>query len=308
MLNHHTQMSPPTLWSRAPLTGMVASEVAITVSIELLARRAHLSLGTILVDRSLLALALLALILRPSRSQWLPRSPRLALLRVVTGGLTFVGWFGAIGLLSGRVTQAVLLLDALILAYVRGDRRSYERRTLLVLAAALILFAAQAVREPGTVLNAPRGIVFLLIALGARAATYKVWERAQGKVEHLFWLIAPALAGGAIGGVFLAITNRASGKGSLLQTLSPQMWCVMLLVSMVGLTGYFYMNTVMSRLGAFYTRVVELWQVPMLWAIHLLTDHSHVDLLQGALGILVASASAYTYLQHRRGQSSLPSE
>jgi drug/metabolite transporter (DMT)-like permease len=285
-----------TFWSRAPLAGMVASEVAITVSIELLARRAHLSLATILVDRSLLALALLALIVRPPQSQWMPRSPRLALLRVVTGGLTFVGWFGAIGLLSGRVTQAVLLLDALILAYVRGERRPYERRTLLVLAIALILFAAQAVREPGTVLNAGRGIIFLLIALGSRAATYKVWERAQGKQEHLFWLIAPALVGGALGGLFLAISTHTT-----LQTLSPQMWCVMFAVAMVGLTGYFYMNTVMSLLGAFYTRVVELWQVPMLWAIHLLTDHAHIDWLQGALGTLVACASAYTYLRHRRG-------
>lgn len=286
------------IWSRAPLAGTVASEVAITVSIELLARRAHLSLATILVDRSLLALALLALIVRPTRSQLRPRSPRLALLRVVTGGLTFVGWFGAIGLLSGRVTQAVLLLDALILAYVRGERRAYERRTLLVLSSALILFAAEAVREPGTVLNAPRGIAFLVIALASRAATYKVWERAQGKDEHLFWLIAPALVGAALGGVFLSL-----GTHGALQALSPAMWGAMLLVAAVGLTGYFYMNTVMALLGAFYTRVVELWQVPMLWAIHLLTDHAHIDLLQGALGTLVACASAYTYRQHRRGQS-----
>jgi drug/metabolite transporter (DMT)-like permease len=275
---------------------MVASEVAITVSIELLARRAHLSLATILVDRSLLALALLMLIVRPTRAQWTPRSPRLALLRVVTGGLTFVGWFGAIGLLSGRVTQAVLLLDALILAYVRGPRRPYERRTLLILASALILFAAQAVREPGTVLSAGRGIGFLVLALISRAATYKVWERAQGKQEHLFWLIAPALVGGALGGIFLGIASHSG-----IQSLSPAMWSVMLLVAMVGLTGYFYMNTVMSLLGAFYTRVVELWQVPMLWAIHLFTDHAHIDWLQGALGTLVACASAYTYLRHRRG-------
>jgi len=283
------------------LAGMVASEVAITVSIELLARRAHLSLATILVDRSLLALALLVLIVRPPKSQWLPRSPRLAWLRVVTGGLTFVGWFGAIGLLSGRVTQAVLLLDALILAYVRGPRRSYERRTLLVLATALVLFAAEAVREPGTVLNAPRGVIFLIIALVSRAATYKVWERAQGKDEHLFWLIAPALVGAALGGAFLGISTHRG-----LQTLSPQMWGVMLLVAMVGLTGYFYMNTVMLLLGAFYTRVVELWQVPILWAIHLLTDQARIDLLQGMLGFLVACASAYTYLQHKRGQPPSP--
>ena len=291
-------MSGPSFWSRQPLAGMVASEVAITVSIELLARRAHLSLATILVDRSVLALALLVLILRPAAAQWMPRSPRLALLRVVTGGLTFVGWFGAIGLLSGRVTQSVLLLDALILAYVRGPRRAYERRTLLVLATALILFAAEAVREPGTVLNAPRGIVYVLIALASRAATYKVWERAQGKDEHLFWLIAPALAGAALGGIFLSVSTR-----SALQPLSPLMWGAMLLVAGVGLTGYFYMNTVMALLGAFYTRVVELWQVPMLWAIHLLTDHAQADRMQGALGALVACASAYAYLQQRRGQA-----
>jgi drug/metabolite transporter (DMT)-like permease len=281
-----------------PLAGMVASEVAITVSIELLARRAHLSLATILVDRSLLALALLAFIVRPARTQWLPRSPRLALLRVVTGGLTFVGWFGAIGLLSGRVTQAVLLLDALILAYVRGSRRTYERRTLLVLSTALILFALEAVREPGTVLNAPRGIAFLLIALASRAATYKVWERAQHADEHLFWLIAPALVGATLGGFALRAASHTA-----LQSLSPTMWAVMLVVAMVGLTGYFYMNTVMSLLGAFYTRVVELWQVPMLWAIHLFTDHASVDLAQGTLGLLVACASAYTYLRHRRGET-----
>lgn len=280
---------------------MIASEVAITVSIELLSRRAHLSLATILVDRSVLALVLLALIVHPSRGQWMPRSKSLALLRVVTGGLTFVGWFGAIAVLSGRVTQAVLLLDALILAYLRGPRRAYERRTLLVLAAALILFAAEAVREPGTVLNAPRGIVFLLIALASRAATYKVWERAQSKDEHLFWLIAPALVGAALGGVFLSVSSH-----SALQVLSVGTWGAMLLAAIVGLTGYFYMNNVMAMLGAFYTRVVELWQVPVLWAIHMLTDQAQLDLAQGALGVLVACASAYTYLRHRRGQTDLP--
>jgi drug/metabolite transporter (DMT)-like permease len=275
---------------------MVASEVAITVSIELLARQADLSLGSILVYRSLLALALLAIIVRPERAEWLPRSPWVALLRVLTGGLTYVGWFGAIVLLSGRVTQAVLLLDSLILAYVRGERQSYERRTLLVLAAALILFAVQACREPGTVLNARRGILFLLIALGSRAAIYKVWELAQGKGEHLFWLIAPALVGGALGGGFLFFTPLAQGG---LQTLSLQMWCVMLLVAMVGLAGYFYMNHVMSMLWAFYTRVVELWQVPMLWAIHLLTGHARLEWTEGAMSVLVAGASAYTYLRHK---------
>lgn len=276
---------------------MVASEVAITVSIEWLSRRAHLSLATILVDRSLLALVLLVLIVRPGRAEWLPRSPRLALLRVVTGGLTFVGWFGAIGMLSGRVTQAILLLDALILAYVRGPRRVYERRTLLALATALILFAAEAVREPGTVLNARRGILFLAVALASRAATYKVWERAQHRDEHLFWLIAPALAGATLGGVFLSFSSHTA-----LQPLSAPMWGAMLLVASVGLTGYFYMNTVMLLVGAFYTRVVELWQVPLLWAIHLLTERAPVDPLQGALGVLVACASAYTYLRHRREQ------
>jgi succinate-acetate transporter protein len=77
----------------------------------------------------------------------------------------------------------------------------------------------------------------------------------------------------------------------------------MLVVAMVGLTGYFYMNTVMSLLGAFYTRVVELWQVPMLWAIHLYTDHASADIVQGVLGLLVACASAYTYMRYRHGEA-----
>lgn len=283
-------------WQRWPLAGMVASEVAITVSIEWLARRAHLSLATILVDRSLLALLLLVLLVGPARAEWLPRNPRLALLRVVTGGLTFVGWFGAIGALSGRVTQSVLLLDALLLAYVRGQRRGYERRTLLLLAGALLLFAAQAVREPGTVTSASRGVVFLLIALGSRAATYKVWERAQSSHEHFFWLIAPALVGATLGGLALSAATHTQ-----LQTLSAPMWATMLLVAAVGLAGYFYMNTVMALLGAFYTRVVELWQVPVLWLIHVATEQAKLDATQGALGALVAMAAAYTYVRHRRG-------
>jgi hypothetical protein len=244
---------------------MVISEVAITVSIELLARRSDLSLDSILIYRSLLSLALLAIIVRPLRAEWLPRSPWVALLRVLTGGLTYVGWFGAIALLSGRVTQAVLLLDALILAYVRGQRQSNERRTLLVLAAALILFAVQAVREPATVLNARQGILFLLIALGSRA----VKTRSNPPS-------APPTNAGAIS------QNRCSP------------------FSMVGPTGYFYMNQVMSMLGAFYTRVVELWQVPMLWAIHLLTEHAHLEWTQGAMSVLVASASAYAYVRHKK--------
>jgi hypothetical protein len=48
-------------------------------------------------------------------------------------------------------------------------------------------------------------------------------------------LIAPALVGGALGGLLLVFTPLAHGG---LQPLSPQMWCVMLLVAMVGLTGF----------------------------------------------------------------------
>ena len=280
---------------------MVASEVAITVSIELLARTTELSLGAILLYRSLLALALAAIIVRPRPADWLPRSPWLASLRLVTGGLTFVGWFGAIALLSGRVAQAVLLLDSLILAYVRGERKRHERHTLLLLAASLIVFVWQAVHEPGTVLSARGGTLFLLIALGSRAASYKVWELAQGKGEHLFWLIAPALAGGALGGMFLVLAPWTHNR---LQPLSPVMWCVMLMVALVGLTGYFYMNHVMSLLGAFYTRVVELWQLPVLWLIHLLTEQAHLEWVQGVTAALVASASAYAYLRHRKQATS----
>ena len=278
---------------------MVFSEVAIAISVELLLRRMSMSLASVLIYRSLLALVLLVIIVRPTREQWLPRSAQLASIRVITGGLTFLGWFGAIGLLSARVTAAVLLLDSLILAYVRGERRSYERRTLAVLALALLSFAAYAVREPGTVLNARLGIVFLLIALVSRAASYKVWEAAQGKDEHLFWLIAPALVGGTIGGFFLSMHPFGHPH---LQPVSLAMFGTLIVVAMVGLTGYFYMNQVMSMVGAFYTRVAELWQVPMLWAIHLYTDRAAPDWMQGGFSLLVCAASAYTYWKNAEGR------
>jgi hypothetical protein len=286
----------PAIFRRMPLAGMVLSETAITISVEMLARQAHLSLATILVERSLLALVLLGLVLRPLGAEWRPRAPRLALVRLVTGGLTFVGWFGAIAQLSGRVTQPVLLLDALLLAYMRGERRPYERRTLALLAAALLLFAAEAVREPGTVLNAGRGICFLLLALGSRAAAYKVWEKAQKQDEHLLWLIAPALVGAAMAGAGMAAFTHTP-----IAWLSGPLWAAMLAAAAVGLAGYFYMNQVMRGLGAFYTRVVELWQVPLLWLSHLLTSPAAVDATQGALGTLVAVASAWAYVRHRRG-------
>ena len=147
-------------------------------------------------------------------------------------------------------------------------------------------------REPGTVLNAP-AVSFSAIALVSRAATYKVWERAQGKDEHLFWLIAPALVGAALGGVVPQPRHAQPLADALSCHVGRDATCSHRRSDRILL--HEYRN---GLLGAFYTRVVELWQVPMLWAIHLLTDHAHIDLLQGALGMLVACASAYTYLQH----------
>lgn len=270
---------------------MVAAEVAIAISIELLLRRTGLPLAAVLFYRSVFAIVLLALYLRPSREQWKPRALPLAAIRVITGGLTFVGWFGAIGTLSARVTAAVLLLDSLVLAYVRGERRSYERKTIALLALALVIFAVQAIREPGTVTSLPQGIAFLATAIFSRAASYKVWERSQRRDEHMFWLIAPALVGGALGGLLL-------GRGAIVAT-TPTLYLLLVLVAIIGLIGYFYMNEVMRAIGAFYTRVVELWQVPVLWAIHLVIDRGQLDPVQGITSCFVALASAYAYARHR---------
>lgn len=283
------------LWRRGPLAGMIVSEAAITISVELVLRHTRLDLAALLVDRSLLALLMLTLLLRPWNGQTRPRSAKLAAVRVITGGLTFLGWFGAIGALSGRVTQPVLWLDALILAFFRSEKHSYERKTIPVLAAALVLFVALALREPGTVTSLPKGILFLLIALGSRAASYKVWERAQGAEEHLYWLIAPALLGGAISGVAIG--------GWRPQAMSGPLFGALILVALAGLSGYFYMNEVIARVGAFYTRVAEHWQLPLLWAAHLATERAAADWRQGAISLLVCAAAAYTYWP--RGRSTI---
>ncbi len=283
------------LWKHYSNPGMVISEVALALGVELVLRRTGMSLSALLFYRSFFALVLLALYLWPSRGEWTPQAPQLAALRVITGGLFYIGWFGSIGTVSARVSAAILLLDSLLLALFRRDRQSYERRTIAVLALALIVFSLYAMREPGTVTNLGRGVLFLALALVSRAASYKVWERSQTKDEHLFWLIAPSLIGGSIGGLLL-------GRFHLQPLTSTTFWATAVL-ALVGVIGYFYMNEVMRVVGAFYTRVIELWQVPLLWLLHLPLDRARPDLAQGTTSLLVAAASAYTYYRHRIASS-----
>jgi len=271
---------------------MVVFEVALALGVELVLRRTGVSLAALLFYRSLLALIVLALYLMPARVAWTPMAPGLATLRVITGGLFYVGWFGSIGTVSARVSAAVLLLDSLLLALFRRERHAYERFTIAVLALSLIVFAAFAIREPGTVTNLGRGLLFLAIALVSRAASYKVWERSQQCQEHLFWLIAPSLIGGTLGGLALGRLT--------VQALTAETFSAVLLLAVIGVIGYFYMNEVMRTVGAFYCRVIELWQVPALWLLHLPLDRAHPDLVQGTTSLLVAAASALTYGRHLR--------
>jgi drug/metabolite transporter (DMT)-like permease len=269
---------------------MVVSEVALALGVELVLRRTGVSLAALLFYRSLFALLVLAACVMPSRAEWTPLVPGLAGLRVITGGMFYIGWFGSIGTVSARVAAAILLLDSLLLALFRRERRGYERITIAVLALSLMIFAFFAMREPGTVTSLGRGIVFLLIALFSRAASYKVWERSQQQQEHLFWLIAPSLIGGTLGGLALGRLH--------VQALNPHTFGYVMLLAIAGVIGYFYMNEVMRSVGAFYCRVIELWQVPILWLLHLPLDRAHPDFVQGTTSFLVAAASAYAYYKH----------
>jgi drug/metabolite transporter (DMT)-like permease len=269
---------------------MVISEVALAIGVELVLRRTGVSLAALLFYRSLFALIVLVVYVRPARVQWTPLIPPLAALRVVTGGVFYIGWFGSIGTVSARVSAAILMLDSLLLAIFRRERRAYERGTIAVLALSLMVFAGYAMREPGTVTNLGRGILFLAIALISRAASYKVWERSQQREEHLFWLIAPSLIGGTLGGLALGRLH--------VDPLNLHTFAYVLLLAVVGVIGYFYMNDVMRMVGAFYCRVIELWQVPVLWLLHLPLDCARPDLVQGTTSFLVAAASAYAYYKH----------
>ncbi len=273
---------------------MVVFEVALALGVELVLRRTGVSLAALLFYRSFLALILLALYVRPAVAAWTPQAPRLAALRVLTGGLFYIGWFGSIGTVSARVSAAILLLDSLLLALFRRERRGYERGTIAVLALSLMIFAGYAMQEPGTVTSLRKGIAFLALALVSRAASYKVWERSQTRDEHLFWLIAPSLIGGSLGGIAL-------GRG--VSTLSSAAFAEVLLLAIAGVIGYFYMNEVIRAVGAFYCRVIELWTVPILWLLHLPLDRARPDLVQGTMSCLVAAASALAYARHRKGLS-----
>jgi drug/metabolite transporter (DMT)-like permease len=269
---------------------MVVSEVALAIGVELVLRRTGVSLAALLFYRSFFALLVLAAYVRPLRAEWTPQIPRLAALRVITGGLFYIGWFGSIGTVSARVSAAILMLDSLLLALFRRERRNYERGTIAILAVSLMVFAGYAMREPGTVTNLGRGIIFLALALVSRAASYKVWERSQQRSEHLFWLIAPSLIGGTLGGLALGRLH--------VQPLTAQTFTFVMLLAIVGVIGYFYMNEVMRAVGAFYCRVIELWQVPILWLLHLPLDRARPDLVQGTTSFLVAAASAFAYYRH----------
>jgi hypothetical protein len=271
---------------------MVVSEVALAIGVELVLRRTGVSLAALLFYRSFFALLVLAAYVMPSRAEWTPLVPRLAAIRVITGGLFYIGWFGSIGTVSARVSAAILMLDSLLLALFRRERRTYERGTIAILAVSLLIFAGYAIREPGTVTNLGRGIIFLALALVSRAASYKVWERSQQREEHLFWLIAPSLIGGTLGGLALGRLH--------VQPLTVQTFAYVMLLAIVGVIGYFYMNEVMRVVGAFYCRVIELWQVPILWLLHLPLDRAHPDLVQGTTSFLVAAASAFAYYKHRQ--------
>lgn len=269
---------------------MVVSEVALAIGVELVLRRTGVSLAALLFYRSFFAFLVLAAYVRPARNAWTPQVPRLAALRVITGGLFYIGWFGSIGTVSARVSAAILLLDSLLLALFRRERRNYERGTIAILALSLMIFAGYAMREPGTVTNLGRGIIFLALALVSRAASYKVWERSQQHSEHLFWLIAPSLIGGTLGGLALGHLH--------VQPLTTQTFTYVMLLAIVGVIGYFYMNEVIRVVGAFYCRVIELWQVPILWLIHLPLDRARPDFVQGTTSFLVAAASAFAYYRH----------
>lgn len=99
--------------------------VGASISVELLLRNFAFSLGLLLFLRGLIGFIITLIVVRPTFSQFNPVSKKLFFARLLTGGLTFYSWFGAIKFLTASLTSAMLLLDTIVLSFIR---RSYTRK------------------------------------------------------------------------------------------------------------------------------------------------------------------------------------
>lgn len=232
---------------------MVLSGCGVAAGVDhLLAERAH-GLGEVLVARSAASLLIAVAYDRPSPSTWRPRKPRWAAARFVSGGLTFLGWFGAVEHLGAAPTTALLLLDSFALTLVA---RSTQRTVPAVLCGVGILAYVARALAPVELHQAGAGLALALLAIVARAASYWIWERSVEEHESKFPLVATPLLGALVAGAAVWQDSPTAWSASDLVVMSA--------TAVLGVVGYRLGDTVIRVYGAFGMRALLLLQVPLL--------------------------------------------
>lgn len=269
-------------WRWLPLEILCAAGVASGV--EFISTRAMLSLGQILFFRGLIGFAVVVAWCA-AKDELVVRSPGETALRTLTGGLTFLGWFGAIPFLSAPVASALLLLDAIVVSILER-RNGYTRiRALAFLSLAIFALAYVRWREHPLALSMA-GVPFIALAIGSRAAGFLLWARAHARGELLAGRVAAPLLGSALAG--LAVL-----RGDVeLPSLGPLV--LLALNAALGVASYLLTDAIVGRVGARRARVATMLSVPAIWLANAAIGLGETSLMSGVavLGIALAVMTA----------------
>jgi drug/metabolite transporter (DMT)-like permease len=237
---------------------LIATTAGISLGVDIVTRFDNVSVGSLLMYRGLLGILVLGLWKRPRLGELWPNKPGLAIIRLIFGGLTFAGWFGAITYLSAPVTAALLLVDCVLLRLIKACRMNWKISIAeiavffcLTVYVSAVWAASRQASEDLVV-----GVILVAVAVVARAASLHVWERSCELGEKPVLRILIPLLGSTLVGIALC-----RGAPSL---LPPDAAPVILLTAALGVLAYSSADVVVFLFGAFRTRLVELLAVPIL--------------------------------------------
>jgi hypothetical protein len=263
---------------------LIATTAGISLGVDIVTRFDSVSLGPLLMYRGLLGILVLGLWKRPRLGELWPKKLGLAILRLVFGGLTFAGWFGAITYLSAPVTAALLLVDCVLLRLIDMCRKNHHIpiAELTVFFCLTVYVSAVWAASTRASEDVAIGVLLVVVAVVARAASLHVWERSCELGETPVLRILIPLLGSTLVGFAMC-----RGAPSLLPADAAPL---ILLTAALGVLAYSSADVVVLLFGAFRTRLVELLAVPILAGAEMYTvGHAGSRSLLVALFALTAA-------------------
>lgn len=248
--------------------------------------------SSVLFLRGLLGLALLLIYLRPMLADLRPLEPTWALFRLVSGGLTFVGWFGAIACLSAPIATALFMIDVLLLGIIRNySSHKKDAISFVFVFITVLLYIGVACINSPPVFDLTNGVAFAVVGIVARTCSQHIWERHCKRGEQQVLRIGIPFAGSVLASLPLG--------GYAIDMPSPILCGVIFATAFFGLIGYLTGDYILSKLGAYRSRLLELTTIPALVLIDTFRTHSLPDLATLASVVLLALATAWALARNR---------